>query len=311
MTPTQFDLSFPVRGLGAETAIDAAVSAETLGWRGVWCSELFGLDAFVVLGAVAARTRRVRIGTGAVPATTRSAAVLAMGASSLAQLAEGRVVLGIGASTPTVVADRHDRPLREPLRELRGIVEVVRSAVRGDTVDHADAPRVTGLRIEAAAVPPKVYLAAMAPRLTLLAHAACDGLVLNMLPFDEAVTRAAAARRAAKADFETTLLVRTHVEPTAEDLDRLRLEVAGYLRVPAYARALATVVDIAPIRAAPDVRAAAALVDDDLLGRFVVTGSATSCRERLVSLQRDGVTALVVPPAHPRALFDAITVLGS
>jgi alkanesulfonate monooxygenase SsuD/methylene tetrahydromethanopterin reductase-like flavin-dependent oxidoreductase (luciferase family) len=290
--------------------VETAVMAESLGWRGAWCSELFGLDALTVLGAVAARTTDLRLGTAALPATTRSAALLAMGGSTLAQLAPGRVVLGIGASTPAVVTDRHDRPLHRPLAEIAGILEVLRAAARGETVNHASAPAVRNLRIESAPTPPKLFLAASGPRLIELATSSCDGLLLNMVPFPLAVSQGAAAATAAPG-FETALLVRTYIEPTEENVARLRDEVAGYLRVPAYGAALTRAgIDVAAVVNAPDRRTATGLVDDRMLEQFVCVGSADTCRANLTELQRAGLSVLVVPPADPAALRRTVVDLA-
>jgi alkanesulfonate monooxygenase SsuD/methylene tetrahydromethanopterin reductase-like flavin-dependent oxidoreductase (luciferase family) len=62
-----------------------------------------GRDAFVVGAAAAAVTTRVRIGTAVIPAYTRTAPVIAGAAASCAELAPGRFILGIGASSENIV----------------------------------------------------------------------------------------------------------------------------------------------------------------------------------------------------------------
>ena len=55
-----------------------------------------GLDAWVTLGALAAHTRRLRLGTLVSPVTFRHVAVLAKSAVSVDRISAGRVELGIG-----------------------------------------------------------------------------------------------------------------------------------------------------------------------------------------------------------------------
>jgi alkanesulfonate monooxygenase SsuD/methylene tetrahydromethanopterin reductase-like flavin-dependent oxidoreductase (luciferase family) len=311
MNRITFDLCFPVRGVSGPTQLEAAIAADRLGWRGVWCSELLGLDALVMLGAIAARTQSSRIGTAAVPATTRSAALLAMAASTLAQLAPERVVLGIGASTPAVVRDRHDRPVQNSVREIVGVIDVVQAAVRGRRVSHGAFPRVSDLQIDPAETPPLLFLAALGKHLTGIAHSHCDGLLLNMVPFPNATARAASARMEAPGKFETALLVRTCVDPSDAELARLRNEVASYLRIPAYASALTdSDIDASGVVTAPNLKVAADRISDDMLNVFVVTGDAETCVARLAGLQAQGVTALVVPPPDHDLLRDLVEALA-
>src|SRR5262249_5390350 len=119
---TGYDLALPTRRLSASQALELGERVEAAGGRGGWLSEVLALDALVTLGMLAARTPRLRLGTCIVPITTRSPAVLAMAAATLAQLAPGRIHLGLGLSTPGLVAERHGRPVRRPLAEARGAV---------------------------------------------------------------------------------------------------------------------------------------------------------------------------------------------
>src|SRR2546430_2038850 len=82
-----------------------AERAEALGYESIWIADTgAGPDAFVVAAAAALATRRIRLGTAAVPIYTRALPVLAAGAGSCAQLMPGRpFVLGLGVSSETIV----------------------------------------------------------------------------------------------------------------------------------------------------------------------------------------------------------------
>ena len=55
------------------------------------------MDPFVVLGAVSAATRRIRIGTAICLVVERDPIILAKQIASLDQLSNGRVICGVGA----------------------------------------------------------------------------------------------------------------------------------------------------------------------------------------------------------------------
>ena len=73
------------------------------GYREVWASEVDGPDAFSLLGALATTTD-MDLAAGVVPVQTRSVFNLRMTAVSVAQLAGGRFILGIGASSEVLVS---------------------------------------------------------------------------------------------------------------------------------------------------------------------------------------------------------------
>src|SRR6266545_4342572 len=92
-----------------QTLIDLAVAAERHGWDGCffWDHILGSLeepmpvaDTWVVLGAVAAATERIRIGTAVTPLARRKPQELARQAVTVDQLSRGRLTLGVGLGTP-------------------------------------------------------------------------------------------------------------------------------------------------------------------------------------------------------------------
>jgi alkanesulfonate monooxygenase SsuD/methylene tetrahydromethanopterin reductase-like flavin-dependent oxidoreductase (luciferase family) len=90
---------------------DAAQAAEAAGFGAVWVYDhLAGrslrgdgmLEAFTLLGALAATTTTIGLGTMVVNVTTRSPGVLAVAAASVAAIADRPMLLGIGAGSSRV-----------------------------------------------------------------------------------------------------------------------------------------------------------------------------------------------------------------
>jgi probable F420-dependent oxidoreductase len=85
-----------------------AERAEAAGFDAVWVGDSLTArprhEPLTLLAAVAARTRRVRLGTGVLLPALRNPVVLAHVVGTLDRLAEGRVILGVGiaADTPAI-----------------------------------------------------------------------------------------------------------------------------------------------------------------------------------------------------------------
>jgi alkanesulfonate monooxygenase SsuD/methylene tetrahydromethanopterin reductase-like flavin-dependent oxidoreductase (luciferase family) len=128
-------LSLPVQDeLNPATYLRPAVQAEEAGLDAVTCGEIAGPETFAMLGAIAARTSRVQLGTAIISTFTRSAALAAMGFATLDDLAPGRVVAGIGSGSPVIVEGWHGGSLTHPLRRAREYVGDLRTALAGGAV---------------------------------------------------------------------------------------------------------------------------------------------------------------------------------
>ena len=94
-----------------ERLLALAERAEQLGYDSVWVGDSLLArtrhEPLTLLAAVAARTRRVTVGTAVLLPALRNPVVLAHVVATLDRLAEGRLVLGVGvaADTPTVRAE--------------------------------------------------------------------------------------------------------------------------------------------------------------------------------------------------------------
>ncbi len=79
-----------------DEATTYVVEAERLGVDSVWSAEAWGYDAVTPLAYLAAKTSRIRLGSGIMQAGTRTPALVAMTAMSLASLSADRFLLGLG-----------------------------------------------------------------------------------------------------------------------------------------------------------------------------------------------------------------------
>jgi alkanesulfonate monooxygenase SsuD/methylene tetrahydromethanopterin reductase-like flavin-dependent oxidoreductase (luciferase family) len=116
---------------------DATLAAEAAGFDAAWVFDHIAgrslggdevLEPFTLLGALAATTTSIALGTLVANVANRQPAVLAVGAASIAAIADRPVLLGIGAgSSPTGrwAAEMHvvGQPIAPTLSERHALVE--------------------------------------------------------------------------------------------------------------------------------------------------------------------------------------------
>src|SRR5687767_15817147 len=169
--------------------IALAQEAERLGYDSAWAAEAWGTDAVTVLAWLAATTTKLGIGSAILQMPGRTPANPAMTPATLDLLSGGRFLLGLGTSGPQVVEGWHGQPWGKPITRTREYVEIVRRALRRETLEHSgehyeipyagdDAtglgkPLKLMLRPERAEIP--IYLAALGPKNVDLAFEIADG----------------------------------------------------------------------------------------------------------------------------------------
>lgn len=120
---------------GAASILQSIVLAEASGIPMVWLTTGAGPDALTVFAAAAGSTRTVKLGTAIVPTLPRHPLVVAQQTADIAQLAPGRLVLGLGPSHAATMEGRYGIAYRQPLAHLREFVTVVKRLLSGAQVD--------------------------------------------------------------------------------------------------------------------------------------------------------------------------------
>ena len=205
------------------------VEAERLGADSVWVPEAWGQDALTPLAFLAARTERIRLGSGIVQIGGRTPANLAMAALSLQTLSGGRFLLGLGTSGPQVMEGWHGVRFDSPVQATRETIEIVRMAIRGERLEYhgrvfqLPLPDSAGRAIRSM-VPPvdvPIYVAALGPRNLRLTGELADGWIGNaFMPetADAFVDELLAGARGTGRQSELDLLIPVAVEFT-DDVD--------------------------------------------------------------------------------------------
>ena len=125
--------------------------AEEKGFEAVWQAESrLVRDAIVPMAAFAAVTSRIKVGSGVLNNWTRNIGLLAATFLTLDDLAEGRILCGIGAWWDPLAANVGIER-RKPVLAMRETVEVLRRLLRMENVTfEGEFHRVRGIELDRA-----------------------------------------------------------------------------------------------------------------------------------------------------------------
>lgn len=161
---------------------ELAQLAEARGFDCAWGGEANNKDPTVMLSAIAAVTKRLKVGAAVYHILGRTPATLALQAAGLDELSSGRFLLGIGSSNPTI-AKWHGQSMDHPLGRVQEYIEIVRAAMRGEKLSFTG-QYFSAQNFKMAFKPSErvvpIYLAAFGPKMTRLAGRISDGVLINM-----------------------------------------------------------------------------------------------------------------------------------
>jgi alkanesulfonate monooxygenase SsuD/methylene tetrahydromethanopterin reductase-like flavin-dependent oxidoreductase (luciferase family) len=113
----------------------------------------------------------------------RSAATIAMFATSLSDISDGRFVLGLGAGSPQLAEGLHQVPFAAPLDRLASVTREVRRRLDGEQLEPSAAGRTRRLQLAVRpAHPVPIQLAALGPRAVRLSGELADSWYPFLLP---------------------------------------------------------------------------------------------------------------------------------
>jgi alkanesulfonate monooxygenase SsuD/methylene tetrahydromethanopterin reductase-like flavin-dependent oxidoreductase (luciferase family) len=231
-----------------DKVLTAARDSEDLGYHGVFAFDHFfppgqasdrpSLEAFTTLGAVAAATRRVRLGTLVTRTVLRPPGLLAKSAATIDQISEGRMVLAVGTGDPI------DRPEHEAFgfpelsvtdrrAHMAESIQAMKALFEGRTFEGGSHhSRIDGPLLPPPVQPggPPIWIGAQADSVVQMAGRLADGWngwALHPTAFHRKVDllreAAGQAGRSVQASWAGIVLVGED-EPEAERLHQARLD---------------------------------------------------------------------------------------
>ncbi len=170
-----------------QEGIELVQYAEEKGFEAVWQAESrLVRDAIVPMAAFAATTKKIKVASGVTNNWTRNIGLLAATFLTLDDLAEDRIICGIGAWWDPL-ASKVGINRRKPLSAMRDTVEVLRRLLNMENVTHhSEFHHVDGIQLdvvhgrkEPRNVP--IYIGATGMKMMELTGEVADGACLNYL----------------------------------------------------------------------------------------------------------------------------------
>ena len=317
---TRLGMTLGLGGGALHDEVELCAAAEELGYTDVWSAEVGGADGLSPLAAAALVTERMRLGTAILPVYTRPPALLAMSAATLQDLSGGRFVLGLGTSSSIIVESWMGARFEHPLARVRDYVDVIRAALAGEKVSHAELS-MKGFRLQhPVADPPPIYIAALGPAMCRLAGEVADGVIF-FLKSPHGVEQAMGwvnegATRAGRDASQLDVVIRLPVFVDADSDVEAKKMVVMYGMVDVYNRSLVAqgfedeAKAIATAWGAGDRAGAVGAVSDRMANELAAIGDADACKQRVEEFRSAGVTTPVLLPVAPRDPVEALRALA-
>jgi 5,10-methylenetetrahydromethanopterin reductase len=318
----------------ARRMLSLATRAEELGYDSLWVAETrLTRDGVSLMGALAAVTERIRLGTSILNTWTRGPVLMALTFATLHELAPGRLMMGLGSYSEPLAGNQGVQR-RKPLTQMREYIEVVRRILameEGVTYD-GEVVKVNDITLnltrgtapEPIDIP--IYIGATGPKMIELAATVADGVLFNgFLPTTyvrDAVARISAAAEAAGRPPGAVDLPQLLVVAMTEDGETARgtahqfvtMYLGGQPHIaeaigldPELTARLTELVGSWPPKPG-GVEQAMALVGRDIVDSLTVSGTPAECRARLHEWREAGATSTVIGPLtdNPEEICEAL-----
>jgi probable F420-dependent oxidoreductase len=281
---------------------EAARQCEQSGLESLWVAET-ARSAFIQSAVALQATTKATVGTSIALAFPRSPVITAMEARDLAELSDGRFILGLGTQVKRVNEFRYSTPFEHPAPKMREVMEVCRKVWRaydGEPIDHRGRfYTVTMQPFPGGAPAPReipIYLAAVNTGMVRLTGEAADGLLGHPLSspkyftdvvrpaLDEGLQKA--GRKADEVKIVAGVICSV-AETTKQALTDAKMQISFYATTRTYKPILdihgwGDVVD--PLREAHakgDLAAMIGHITDEMAETYAVAGTADEVREKI------------------------------
>ena len=307
--------------------------AEEKGFEAVWQAESrLVRDAIVPMAAFAAATNRIKVGSGVINNWTRNIGLLAATFLTLDDLAQDRIICGIGAWWDPLAANVGIKR-QKPLRAMRETVQLLRRLLALENVTFSgefhqlngvELDVVHGLR-EPRNVP--IYIGATGPKMMELTGEIANGAVLNYcVPpeyNDQALERLyAGARRAGRSLDEIDrpqLIVCSVHDDRATAISGAKWLLTQYLaQQPHIAKASGVDAEIVQKvksiigwpASKEQIHQAMQFVPDEFVLRISATGTPQEARAKVREYMDRGCTCpILYPLGDPLLMIDTFEVI--
>lgn len=154
----------------------------------LWVPESWGKEAFSILGAISQVTKRVKLGTSIINIYSRTPATIAMGAISIDNLSNNRMIIGLGASTASIVENLHGVKYNDPIIRMKEYIQSLRLLIKSNEKTNYDGKivKIKNFKIlEKSRLDIPIHIAAVNKKMIQIGLEYADGLIFYLRPINE------------------------------------------------------------------------------------------------------------------------------
>jgi len=301
--------------------VESAIIAERMGYESVWVPELYyNRECYTILGALAVRTKKLKLASSVVNPVTRHPSLIAMSAATLDELSGGRHILGLGTGG-RIGAAVHGIPLEHkgmtygsPVNRMRECIELVRRLLSGEKINFdGEFYKMENVFLEFKPLKRKIpiYLGQQGPLMMRLAGELADGVILTIISSEEYIRKAIkeiavgaskAGRSMKKIDVASRIAVsmssdgRRAIEAAKEIVARVLVHPGSKPVVEASGINLEEVKSLTNAVEKNDSMLIRKLVKNEWVMMLTASGTPQDCRRRIEEYIKAGVKLPLIVP---------------
>ena len=154
----------------------------------VWIPETWGMEGYSMLSIVSQIVKKPKIGSSIINIYSRTPTLIAMGAATVDTLSNGRLILGLGTSSESIVQEWHGLKFTNPVQRMREYVDIIKLTLSGNKVNYDG--KFFQLRNFNLLITPirkniPIYLAAVNEKMVSLTWEIADGVIFYLRPIQE------------------------------------------------------------------------------------------------------------------------------
>lgn len=269
----------------------------------IWVPETWGMENFSMLSMVSQKASNPKIGSSIINIFSRSPALIAMGATTVDTISNGRLILGLGTSSPPIVEDFHGSKFENPVERMKEYVEIIKMISSGKPVNYSGS--IFQLKNFTLLIKPKrenipVYLAAVNKKMVDLTWQIADGVIFYLRPLDEMKKTIQTMQLKQKIDV-TCQMITCVSEDSEMAVERCKKTLAFYVAVgKIYREFLAKngfaneTNNIFEEFKNSGLESIHELVSDNMLNSLTITGDPETCKQQLKKVRETGVDLPII-----------------
>ena len=199
----------------------------------IWIPETWGMDCCSIMSTMSQIAKKPKIGSSILNIYSRSPALAAMSAATIDVLSNGRMILGLGTSSQTIVEDWHGVKFDHPVGRMREYVEIIRLILSGNKCNYEGNffhLKNFNLLISASQKKIPIYVAAINEKMVDLTWEIADGTIFYLRPLDELRKTVSKMQSKRKIDVACQLITSVSDDAT-KAITRAKKTIAFYVSV--------------------------------------------------------------------------------